>query len=107
MNRAQIVDLVAGAAILAAILVTGAHSAPESATSATEATPRAFGDEISVSPAPFLYSEDLYAPDENAERDPVAECLIALGYRGRSDDHADMIYAPWRAIESCAGPVSV
>jgi hypothetical protein len=45
---------------------------------------------------------DAYAAGETDGPDPIADCLLARGYRGLPTDHAEAIYAPRDVIEWCA-----
>lgn len=45
---------------------------------------------------------DQYRLADDDTPDRVADCLVALGYHGRSDDHASVIYSTWQDIEWCA-----
>jgi hypothetical protein len=42
------------------------------------------------------------APDDGPAN-PVAECLLAQGYRGDDNDAVSAIYAPESAVAACAG----
>lgn len=45
---------------------------------------------------------DQYQVDTDRAYDPVAACLITLGYHGRPDDQRETIYSTARDIEWCA-----
>ena len=50
-------------------------------------------------PEPTTYYQ---LPAEDAA-DPVADCLLALGWSGRAGDGMAAIYAPTPVIRSCGG----
>jgi len=105
-----------GFSLLGMVLVIGAigvgcegtasasELAPVSASCTTDqdCAAKGYQDAYGVTPEKTReYSDRYYLADDDAV-DPIAQCLLRLGYRGIAGDGDSVIYASTEAIEGCS-----
>ena len=95
-KRATRVTAVVLALMLAATAVTVALGLVQGAQ---ERAARSMPAPASV--AAVKVAQDIYELYSDERYDPIAECLITLGWRGLAGDGVPRIFAPWQDIEWC------
>jgi hypothetical protein len=99
--------LLSAAAVFTLGMVAVNHTAPILCSTDADCASHGYQDAYGVTPEKIREYSDRYYPQEledangKAIEDPIAACLLALGYRGLIGDHAEAIYADRDAIESC------
>jgi hypothetical protein len=93
--------------VVAAVSPVDVPTPPALCSTDADCAAKGYQDAYGVTPEKVREYSDRYYPqeleDENgkAKEDPIAACLLALGYRGLIGDHAEAIYADREAIRSC------